>query len=356
VIGDSEIADKLEDDRVFGIRVMEDSGIEVPPWEQFSDIKTAVKFIRYTNKRYVFKPSGDDVDCAATYVSASAEDLISYLGELNNLAKGADFILQEFVPGTEVSTEGFFNGKDWYFINNTFEEKKFMNDNIGPNTGCSGNLVYSHGINKPRLFNKGLGKLTQFLKDVNYRGMIDLNCIVTDTNCYGLEWTPRFGYDATATQTLLIKGGYGNFLANIVHGQDMASDIFVNAFAASVRVSIPPYPLNTKNSGIYHKDIPIAGIEESDLQYCYLYDVELVGNKKAKDDLSLVTAGHEGFICCPMAMSEDAAYAFDVVKKKIKQIKIPDMQYRTDIEKTTLTRFMKLKNQGWFSYDLEGKV
>ena len=62
VIGDSELADCLEQDRVFGIQFMERCGIKVPAWEQFDDAGKAIRFIRKTKKRYVFKPCGKNLE------------------------------------------------------------------------------------------------------------------------------------------------------------------------------------------------------------------------------------------------------------------------------------------------------
>lgn len=353
VIGDSVIADLLEDNRTFGIKAMEDSDILVPLWHSFQDIKTAAEFVRKNKKRYVFKPSGDDQDCAATYVSTSAEDLLEYFSTLTKITKGTEFILQEVVEGIEISTEAFFNGQDWCFINNTFEEKKFMNSGLGPNTGCSGNLVYSHGIDEPKIFKQGLKKLESFLKIHNYKGMIDLNCIVSNNKLYGLEWTPRFGYDASPTQTLLVKDGYANFLGTIACGEQVNADLLPKGFAASVRLSIPPYPLVLSSElakldpKIYQSDIPINGFDldnPNELASCYMYDVRL--NKLGH----LVSCGHEGFICCPSAVANNPFDAFEQVKAKIARIKIPNVQYRTDIAKKTIERYEKAKAAGWFSY------
>src|SRR5271154_310627 len=57
-IGDGDLNSELEDNRLFGINVMEECDINVPFYEVFNDISEAKKFVRKTNKRYVFKPNG----------------------------------------------------------------------------------------------------------------------------------------------------------------------------------------------------------------------------------------------------------------------------------------------------------
>ena len=145
-IGDSSLCGMLEDDRLFGIQLMEDAGITVPSYETFSDVNSAKSFIREKKKRYVYKPNGvggQGQDTATTYVSKDDDDLLDYIDKLFILSKGSPFILQEYKTGFEISCEGWFNGTEFYCINATLEEKKFMNDNVGPNTGCAGNLVFA---------------------------------------------------------------------------------------------------------------------------------------------------------------------------------------------------------------------
>lgn len=339
VIGDSDIADMLEEDRLFGIEIMEQCGIEVPFYETFNDIETAKKFVLETKKRYVFKPNGGQTqETASTYVSDSAEDLIQYLDRLGEMSHGVEFILQEVVSGTEISTEAYFNGEEFFFINATLEEKKFMDNRRGPNTGCSGNLVWAYR-NKPRIFEAGLEKLAPFLQESGYRGMIDLNTIASANHLYGLEWTPRFGYDASATLFCTLGTPLGEFMARLASGEPQVVDV-QHDFAAAVRLSIPPYP--SECDGYFQENVPIQGIEEEDIFRTYLYDVML----DEKDNL--VTAGCSGFIAVPIGTGRTIEEAFANLAKRVKRIKIPDMQYRNDIYKCTNERYTILEREGWF--------
>jgi phosphoribosylamine---glycine ligase len=339
VIGDSELASELEDDRMFGIEVMEQCGIEVPPYETFSDIEAAKKFIRETKKRYVFKPNGgQDQECASTYVSTSAEDMLEYIDRLGEMAHGVEFLLQEVVDGTEVSTEAYFDGEDFYLINGTLEEKKFMDNRKGPNTGCAGNLVWAYR-RTPKIFTEGLQKLSPFLQESGYRGMIDLNTIAAGSHLYGLEWTPRFGYDASATLFRTIGSPLGEFLHGIASGQGSEPDV-VHDYAAALRLSIPPYP--SECEGYFLEDVPINGIEPEDLEHTYMYDACL-----DKED-NLVTAGCSGFIAVPIGCGPTIRDAFARMSARVKKVKIPDMQHRNDIYKCTWSRYEVLEREGWF--------
>jgi phosphoribosylamine-glycine ligase len=340
-LGDGDIHSELEDNRLLGIEVMEQCDIGVPFYETFDDLGTAKRFIKKTNKTFVFKPNGgQNQDTASTYVSKSPEDMLLYLDKLGGISKGAEFILQEVVQGTEISTEAWFNGEEFFLISGTLEEKKLMNDNRGPNTGCAGNLEFIYDSdNPPFVFREGLGKTKEFLQEYDFRGYIDLNSIVSDSKLYGLEWTPRFGYDCTSTLFSLFEDGLGDFLGSIATG-GIPEYRLSNTYAAGTRISIPPYPSEIKN---HHPDgIPIEGLEEDDcIKNCFLYDCCL-----DKHD-SLVTAGVSGFVCVPIQSSSSLQGAFGKMTEMVKKIQIPDAQYRTDLEKSITERYRILDSQGW---------
>lgn len=339
-IGDGAFHCFLEDDRAGGIRLMEEAGISVPPYEEFTDLGAAKAHVQKTGKRFVFKPDGgQDQDTATTYVAKDAEDMLEYMDKVYAMSKGAKFILQEFIPGIEVSVEGWFNGTDFYCLNSTLEEKKFMNDGVGPNTGCSGNLVFTLRP-EAKIFKEGLAKMKQSLSAYGFRGMIDLNTIVTETNAYGLEWTPRFGYDASATLATMYSGDYGDLLFKTASGQ-VPYEGWKAEFGVAARLTIPPYPTEMKMPK--KMGTPIKGIDLEDRESMlktYLYDA-----KVEKDHL--VTAGLNGFIAVPMETGTSITEAWDKLDSKIKQFNIPDMQYRTDLRKSTSKRYLELDRMGW---------
>ena len=144
---------------MFGLEAMEECGIQVPPYERFTDLGAAKEYVRKGNKRYVYKPDGgQDNDTDTTYVASSAEDMLANIDKLFAKTKSHPFVLQEFIKGTEVSVEGWFNGEDFYLVNVTLEEKKFMDKGNGPNTGCAGNLVF-YLRESSALYKDGLEKM-----------------------------------------------------------------------------------------------------------------------------------------------------------------------------------------------------
>ena len=350
-IGDSSFASRLEDDRMFGIQCMEASGIEVPRYDAFDAPEKARKFIEKNPTRYVYKPfeipGEEDQDASATYVSDSAEDMLKRLDQLFEQTMGAPFLLQEVVDGIEIATEAWFDGEQFFFHNHTIEKKKLMAGDYGPNTGCAGNLVWNTQPN--RLFKQGLGMAAQMLADNGFHGMIDLNTIVCRNHAYGLEWTPRFGYDASASIFCTIQEHeqhFSEFLYAIATGPIGYNNnypVLRAKYAASSRFSLPPYP--EEMPGRHQKGIPIKGIQYNDVfHHWFLYDAMV---DPQAEDFSLMTAGTTGFVCCPIAPGHTAEGAWRGVKDLCKNLKFANMQVRDDLEEATAKVYCDVQEYGW---------
>lgn len=329
IFGGSKFHDRLECDRDFGLEFMTKNDIRIPETTVFADFATGIDFIRKNSKkRYVFKPSGKSVPAHLTYVGSDAEDLIIFMGfvEKNYFNDIDDFILQEFVEGSIISSE-YWVGANGFIepINHTVEAKKFMNDDIGPSTGCSGNLVW---------FGEESTELARLLRHTEialmqegFLGPIDINCIVNEKGIYGLEWTPRFGLDAMPSLLAALGCDIGEVISDAVQGVKTQMD-FRSAFSGGIRITIPPYPIEPESIKSMeklapNKGIPIRGLEGPDCEV-YFYEVKL-------DDELLVHSSGTGVIACVSSTSDDSESCFDFPLDVLNEAKIPDKQYRTDL-------------------------
>lgn len=341
-LGDGEFEHLLEDDREFGLRCMEECGISVPPYQRFDTPAKAKQYIRDKNTRLVYKPftkgsEGQDAD--TTYVSKSPEDLLDSIDHLFQVSKRAPFILQDYVKGIEASCEGMFNGEDFFLLVSQPEEKKFMNDNKGPNTGCAGNLVFTVSTSS-RLYEESLKKAIPLLKTAGFRGILDLNFIISDEKLYALEWTPRFGYMCCPTVAHMYGPGYGDVLAAIASGGTPLQR-WKWSFGAAVTLSIPPYPTEIRVPKA--ANVPVKGISPEDitqLQEYFLYDVKLNGK-------GLITSGNYGYLGAAIAGGNNPGQAFEKVKHRVEKLEIPNLQYRTDVEKCSETIYSFLERNSW---------
>jgi phosphoribosylamine--glycine ligase len=340
-IGDSTLADALEEDREFSLDFMQKCGIQVAPWEVFDNPADAIRHIKKTKKRFVFKPIGDQDDKSTTYVSRSAEDLLHYFDVLFRSAKVSKFVLQEFVAGTEVSTQAYINESGYFALNHTLETKKLMNGDVGPNTGCSGSLAWL--AEDDVLFAKGLKRAIGPLQELGYVGPIDLNTIVNAKGVWGLEFCPRFGYDSDALLMRLLGVNWGDFLYAIATDRRPQEIIQRHSFCASVRLSVPPYPCEGLPEKFYKAGIPIECLTEKNFDRFFVYDVK----RRAEDADDLETAGICGWIGSPLAVGETLGQAFDGAYGMLKEVRVPNGQYRTDVAHNTAKRYGELREGGW---------
>jgi phosphoribosylamine-glycine ligase len=337
VFGGSVFADSLEEDRGFGLKYMESHGIQIPDTKTFRTFVEAIDFMnsRKEKERFVFKPNGDNLPCKLTYVGTDKDDLISYLRFVQRhfTHEIDDFILQTFVEGPIVSTE-FWVGPSGFIrpANHTVEVKKFLNDNLGPSTGCQGNLVWLADDDEIVGL---LENIEQDLVKEGYIGPIDLNAILSEDGIKGLEWTPRFGYDAMPTFLELIDGDVGQLISDTVNDQIDEMDLF-DSIAAGIKISIPPYPIEAvEHIKPILKESPNVGVPIRDLDEdaTYFYEIKM-------EDGQMIHSIGLGSIGCVVDCGDEAEDSLDYPYECLEKARIPEKQYRTDL-KEVLPKMME---------------
>lgn len=320
----SVFADNLEIDRQLAFDLMKQVGIKLPPYEVFYDWQEGKSYVKSHSKRVVFKPSGllSDDDAIGSYVSSDPDDMITMMDYFESVAKHPpEFILQDFVEGVAVSTEGWFNGQDWMEpFNQTIEHKAMMNDDLGPSSGCTCNIVWKLSHTN-RVVEEGVKLMGPLLKDYDYIGPLDLNTVVNDDGVWALEFTPRFGYDAFPSLLELVDTDLGEVIAKIAMKEFPDELPLKDGFASALRVSIPPHPSEEfKHPG----GIPIQGLFRSDRPHLYFFEVRLDEADR------LVSSPGGGAICAITGIGKTIQESFDPVYEIAKRLRIPEKQYRTD--------------------------
>lgn len=340
VVGASKFADRMEQDRKFGLDLMEESGIKVPLTAEFTKFDGDVEDFLEANgydeerdreRRFVFKPSGKGLPSHLTYCSLDKQDLLEYMAYVEK-SYGKDiesFVLQEFIHGVVVSSEMWCDGTKFIRpANHTLEVKAFMDGCNGPATGCSGNILWIED-GMCRIVANGVARVEEAVVKAGHVGPIDLNAVVNDEGVWGLEWTPRFGYDATPTQMFLFNQEIGKFFSDIARGT-LNYDMPLNdKFAAAVRFTIPPYPLEPERVEDVQRvrpniGIPIRGLTEKNAGKLFFYEVF------EKDGQLLHSAG-TGALGIAVGVADNPWHAFDDPYEVLDELLIPELQYRTDL-------------------------
>ena len=338
IVGGGGFNDLIELDRVKGTELMRKAGIQVPPSFSFRTINEGKKYIKAHPKRYVLKPLGNQ-DTMWTYVAQmeDSRDLVDMM-DLAPMPEG--FELQEFVEGVEISTEGWFDGTKFVPpFNHTLEEKRFMDRDKGPSTGCMGNIVWF--TERDRLVEETLLKVEPYLRKMGYIGPLDINCIVNKKDAYGLEWTARFGYSALWAFLEAFKEDFVTWLNVFAEGNASQIPVDMDKWAIAIRLSVPPYPTDKDNI----KNMVCSGwpfyFEDEAWKHIWLADAY-----RDKQGVYRV-AGVDGVVMEVSALGSSLREARRRVYRTVNKIIIPNKQYRSDIGMRALTDVPALQRWGW---------
>lgn len=102
-----------------------------------------------------------------------------------------------------------------------------------------------------RLFNETLVKLRGYLRKIDFRGDIDINCIVNEQGAFPIEATPRFGYPAIYAQSNIHRSPWGEFLKAVADGKSHQLK-WKKGYCIVVLVATPPFPYSGPNSKYFY--------------------------------------------------------------------------------------------------------
>jgi phosphoribosylamine--glycine ligase len=346
--GGSVFADKLEADRSFASQVMREADIDTPEsisvtgWDEA--VKAIKKIARLSDK-IVIKPEGGLSGVVPSQIADDVDEGLSIIEILRtqNEVQNIKLTIQEYIDGIAVSTEGWFNGEEWIegMFNHTLEKKATQNGDLGPTCGCAGNVVWRCAASDI-VVKQSLLKLTESLREQRYTGPFDINCVVNKKGIYGLEFTPRFGYDAFPTLLYsLFDDDFGAFICSSLLSLQTDTSLR-DGFGAGVRLMLP-------------KDSPSARISfGSDLASFYPH-----GIMQDEDFFSVAKADHLGVVSKHGdTIGEAFARCYDICSR----VKIKDLSYRTDLAQALLEDYRKLdeiftgNDGGWYGVDLDGTL
>lgn len=327
VVGGTPYTDRLEDDRSFGQHELRRFGIPILPFSEFVDFDHAIEYVKTNPARYVIKPSGEAQNLKRLLFVGQEEDGHDIVHVLESYKQAyADrvrvFQLQKRVTGVEIAVGAFFNGDRFvYPINVNFEHKNLFPGNIGPSTGEMGTCMYWSGPN--RIFNLTLKKLENKLREEQYVGYIDLNCIVNGQRIYPLEFTARFGYPTISIQKDGMITPIGQFLAALAQGQEIELKTR-KGFQIGVRIVVPPFPFDDPKTFYVNSKDRVIIFNKPSYDGIHIEDVKLVNDQ-------WVITGKTGVVLSVVGTGPTVKQAQEQAYNRVRNVMIPNMYYRTDI-------------------------
>jgi phosphoribosylamine--glycine ligase len=352
VVGGGAFMDRLELERAWGTDIAERAGVLCPPTHSFGSISEAITFLKSNPKQqfgdggWAWKPD-KDIGCDATLVASDGEKIIEHIEQIRRrFSDNLKCILQEKIDGVAVSTARWWNGKTWVGpLEGTLENKKFMDHDLGPATGCSFNMVWFYRNKDVRIAQElHFEQLADaFRANKAPVGLYDINCILDERGAWFLEWTPRLGIDSEITSQRGITK-LGEFLHNLAFGLDVEQFFDTDQVYFDVRVTVPPYPNNISSKDYISPsiDFPVKG--EDGLWNKMFVCGGLAFNEK-QGLHSADTCGIIGFI---VSSGNSIKKTYDKIYKYIEEgLQVPDLQYRTDAAEAITKDMKKMIENGW---------
>jgi phosphoribosylamine--glycine ligase len=166
--------------------------------------------------------------------------------------------------------------------------------------------------------------MVPLLRHHGYRGPLDLNAIVNDDGVWGLEFTPRFGFDALPALLEMLTEDFADIINSYARGARVTQfPIRTEGCGAGLRVSIPPYPFEENVTA--PRGVAIRGLVRADRMHSYFYNVFL------DDEGVLRSSGAFGAIGVFTGFGDDLCSAIAKCEEIAKRAEIRDKQYRTDL-------------------------
>lgn len=350
IFGCNRAGARLELDRVHGLEVLQEYGVEVNGYEAFHNYDKAIEYVLKNGKAYASKPLGDGAK-GLSYVGKSPADLVFKLKrwkKKNELKDG--FLLQELVKGQEMAVGGWFGpGGFSRSICENWEEKRLMNDGLGINTGEQGTVL--RYVEKSKLFTEVMEPLTEYLHRINYVGYVDLNCIINAKGqAIPLEWTTRFGWPLVNIQAFLHEGDPIAWMKDALEGRDTLRT--KRDVAVGVVMSHGDYPYS-KETPETNSGFPLYGIvpriERSVAFVKVMKDLAPMQiGAKVVDVETTVTAGD--YVLVATGLGKSVQQAAERVYETVWAIDLPsNRMFRTDIGKRLKDDLVELKRHGYCS-------
>lgn len=333
VFGGSAQVEMLELDREYGQEIFRLFGLKTKSLYDFSSPEEALNFAMKNPGRWVIKQN-DHISKDITYVGTheNGSDIISVLESYveDPLIKNLSLSLHQFIDGVEIGVGRYFNGSDWVGpIEINIEHKKFFPGDLGPVTSEMGTLAWYSADENEYLFKNVLAPFKKFLRDHNFRGDFEINCIVNEDGVFPLEATTRLGTPIIHLHEEFHVSPWAEFLYAIASGQPF--DLKWNeGFGVVILLAVPPFPYTkgvTKSLHTYNNvSIYLDSLSPEEKVHFHFEDIVY---DKVKHLYKI--SGNDGYVGYASGVGKTVPEAQEKALDIIKKIVVPKVMYRNDI-------------------------
>jgi phosphoribosylamine---glycine ligase len=339
---------QLEINRKTGMDLMQKHGANIAPFKMFDSLQAAISHVVKTDEKYVFKTMGDEEDKSLSYVCQSPEDMVAWLQKRieEGMKPKGPVMLQECVDMVgEVGIAAWVGPKG--FIDHceiSFEHKKLMPGNFGPNTGEMGTVCKY--VEKDPLVDL-IYEFEDDLVKLGHVGDIAINGGITKKgDYYPFEWTARLGWPDFFIRTALHNGDPIQWMRDLLDGKDTLS--IRKEVALCVLMTLPPFPEKNEDAD-RNVGIPVHGLagvwDSIHPIHMMIGDGPKISNGKLERQESMQTTGEYVLVATGLGRTVKASH--DKAYGAISEIKLANAIVRDDIGEKLEEQLPKLHALGY---------
>jgi phosphoribosylamine--glycine ligase len=330
IVGPTRAAAQLEGSKIFAKQFLKKHGI---PTADFAVLDAPDKLDRFGFPA-VLKADGLAAGKGVVILHDEAEAR-SAAGQMFSGAlvgeAGRRAVLEQFLPGEEVSFIVLADGADFYALPPTQDHKRAHDNDKGPNTGGMG--AYTDGriltdTERDQICGRIVVPALEYLRrELPYQGFLYFGLMMTPEGPYVLEFNVRLGDPETQPLLYSLETDLAPLLEAAAHGRLRDAMVEWSPHpAVCVVAASAGYP------GAYETGKEIFGIDEAEALGVKVFHA---GTKFSEG--RLVTSG--GRVLGVTAKGEDLRAAIDNAYAALAEIEFEGMHYRRDIGEKGLARY-----------------
>ncbi|MFC2150510.1 phosphoribosylamine--glycine ligase [Calditrichota bacterium] len=337
VFGPTRAAAQLEGSKSYVKHLLRDLKLPTADYETFTSFPEAKNYIDHHRLPLVVKASGlaagkGAIICDSTESALkTAEDML-----VNNIfgSAGSEIIVEEFIPGRELSLIAIVDGEDYLLLPPSRDHKRAFDGDKGLNTGGMGaySPVEDVSLDEAKriaalIYPPVLKKMVD--SGTPYQGFLFAGVMLTSDGPNVLEFNCRFGdpeaqailpllsFDLLEVILEVCKGGFRGWISSFGFDPNDWSKTTNGKHAVTVVIAAEGYPGNYKK-GMYIENLPP---ETANVIPYHAGTFISSGSLKTNGGRIITVTG--------MADTHDAAV--NVAYQAVEQVQIGGTFYRSDI-------------------------
>lgn len=335
VWGPTKAAAQIEWSKAFSKDFMRRHNLPTAKFETFTEYDKALKYINTQKLPIVIKADGLAFGKGVVIAETIEEAEIA----LQNIMvkkvfgnSGSEVVIEEFLPGIEISIHAFSDGKTYKMFPPSQDHKKIGERNTGPNTGGIGTISPLPFVDKHLLLeieNKIVAPTLSAMNSdgITFEGILYPGLMLTHSNLKILEFNARLGDPETQTYMRLLETDLLDIVDACIDGNLEEIEVeWAHAFACTIVLASAGYP------GKYEIGKLISGIGEAEKNKNV---VIFHAGTKLDEERNLVTNG--GRVLGVSATGLTLEKALNTAYEAISKIYFEGMHFRKDIGEKTIT-------------------